>query len=328
MELPDQYSSEESEKKWQEFWEKEKIYSFDPESKAEIFSVDTPPPTVSGKMHLGHALSYAQQDFNVRFQRMLGKNVFFPFGTDDNGLPTERLVEKLKKVQSTSMDRGSFVSLCNATLLEIKPSFVQDWKQIGMSCDFKGFTYSTIDPHCVKTAQHSFLDLFSKGLVYQHEAPSMWCVKCQTAIAQAELDDVSLDSTFNDIIFELSETKETLLIATTRPELLSACVCIFVHPTDERYKHLVGKKAIVPLFRQEVPIIADESANPEKGTGILMICSYGDRYDVDAIRRHSLTPRIVLNRNGRLNDLAQPFAGQKVKDARKAILEELEKQGL
>src|SRR3989338_7249523 len=237
---PKQYDPLIEEKKWQQYWEKNKTYTFNPKSKAKIYSIDTPPPTVSGKMHLGHAFSYSQQDFVVRYHRMKGENVFYPFGTDDNGLPTEKLVEKLKNVKSTRMTRQDFVALCEKTIKEIKPAFINDWKIIGMSCDFSN-TYSTIDKHCITTSQKSFIDLFKKNLVYQQEAPTMLCVQCQTAIAQADLEDKELDSSFNDINFQL-ENGEKITIATTRPELLGACVCIYVHPEDKKHKKVIGKK--------------------------------------------------------------------------------------
>jgi valyl-tRNA synthetase len=172
MEIPKSYDFIEIEKKWVKGWEEGGIFKFDPKSKKPSYSVDTPPPTVSGNMHIGHAMSYSQQDFVVRFWRMYGYNVFFPFGTDDNGLPTERLVERLKNVRSVNMERQEFIQLCNKTIQEIKPDFVQDWKDIGMSCDWKT-TYSTIDPHCIKTSQKSFIDLFNKKLVYQKESPTI-----------------------------------------------------------------------------------------------------------------------------------------------------------
>jgi valyl-tRNA synthetase len=325
MNLPKRYEFKESEKKWQNIWTKGKIYKFNPKSKKKIYSVDTPPPTVSGDMHMGHAFSYSHQDFIVRYHRMKGENVFFPFGTDDNGLPTERLVEKLKKVKHSRMNRSDFVKLSHKTVKEIKPKFIQDWKNIGMSCDFNT-TYSTIDEHCIKTSQKSFIDLHKKKLAYRKDAPTMWCVKCRTAIAQAELEDKELSSTFNDVIFRIGN--EGLTIATTRPELIPACVCIYVHPTDKRYKKYVGKKARVPLFNYEVPIFADKSADPEKGTGVLMICSYGDKFDVEAITKRKLDPRVIINEDGTLNDLAGDYKGLTLKEARKKILEDLEKEEL
>ena len=164
MELPKRYNAQEAEVKWMKFWEKEKIYAFDPESKAEIYSIDTPPPTVSGKMHLGHSFSYAQQDFVVRFQRMLGKNVFYPFGTDDNGLATERMIEKMKNVKGQFMKRKEFVNLCLKTLEEIRPDFVYDWKRIAISADYNVF-YTTINEHCQKISQRSFLEIYKMGRI-------------------------------------------------------------------------------------------------------------------------------------------------------------------
>src|SRR3989344_7880259 len=168
MDIPKNYNPKEAEIKWLEFWEKEKVYAFEPNSKAEIYSVDTPPPTVSGKMHLGHSFSYSQQDFVVRFQRMLGKNIFYPFGTDDNGLATERMIEKMKSVKGQFMKRKEFVELCLKTLEEIRPDFVYDWKRIGISADFSIF-YTTIDRHSQKVSQKSFLGLYNMGRSYRKE---------------------------------------------------------------------------------------------------------------------------------------------------------------
>ncbi|MBS3167300.1 valine--tRNA ligase [Candidatus Woesearchaeota archaeon] len=317
---------QEIEQKWQKYWIDKKLYKFDPKSKKPIYSIDTPPPTVSGAMHIGHAFSYSQQDFIVRYKRMNNFNIFYPFGTDDNGLPTERMVEKMKSVKSTKMSRKDFVELCRNTLKEIKQDFINNWIYIGMSCDFSN-PYSTIDAHSIKTSQKSFIELYKKGLVYKKAAPSIWCVNCQTAIAQAELEDKELSSTFNEIEFKLKDNK-TITISTTRPELLPACVCIFVNPSDKRYKSLIGKKAIVPIFEQEVEIFADPSADINKGTGILMICSYGDRFDVDAIQKKNLKPRVCLTKEGKLNSLAKQFEGLSIRDARKVILEELENKNL
>ncbi len=325
MELPKIYDFKESEEKWKKTWEKDGIYKFDPKSKNKIYSVDTPPPTVSGSMHMGHSFSYSHEDFVVRFQRMNKKNVFFPFGTDDNGLPTEKLVERLKGVKHNSMKRADFVKLCQQTVKEITPDFIQAWKDIGMSCDFDT-TYSTIDEHSIKTSQKSLLDLNKKKLLEQKEAPTMWCVNCQTAIAQAELEDKEFSSTFNDVIFRV-DGKE-IIIATTRPELIPACVCVYVNPKDKRYKNLIGRKAKVPLFDYEVPIFTDESADPEKGSGVLMVCSYGDKYDVEAITKRKLDSRIVFNKDGTMNKLAKNYEGLKIKEARKQILEDLEKEDL
>ncbi|MBU0929842.1 MAG: valine--tRNA ligase [Nanoarchaeota archaeon] len=318
-----QYNFKESEKKWQEFWEKNKIFAFNSKSKKPVYSIDSPPPYISGKMHIGHAFSYSQQDFIMRFRRMFDGNVFCPFGTDDNGLPTERFVEKINKVKSKSMSRADFIELCLKTLKEQTPDFIQDWKNIGFSADYNIY-YSTIDKSTQKISQKSFLDLYNKKEIYKKEFPTLWCIDCQTTVAQAELEDKSLDSTFFTIKFK-SNGKD-LLIATTRPELIPACVSVFVNPNDNRYKNLIGKKAIIPLFNYEVPIIADESADPNKGTGVLMICSYGDKYDAQSINKYNLVPRVIINPDGTIN--FDKYKGLKIKEARKAIIEDLKNANL
>ena len=319
----DNYDAKKVEEKIRKFWDKEKIYKFNPNSKKKIYSIDTPPPTVSGEMHIGHAFSYSQQDFIARFRRMFGLNVFYPFGTDDNGLPTERLVEKLKNVKSKSMKREEFIKLCLKTLKEITPKFIQDWKILGTSADYSLY-YSTIDDNSRKLSQKSFIELCKKGLICKKGFPTLWCPECQTSVAQAELEDKEMPSLFSTLKFKCEE--KDLLIATTRPELLGACVAVFVHPKDKRYAHFIGKKAKVPLFNLEVPIIADESADMEKGTGVLMICSYGDKYDAEAVNKYKLEPRIIFNLDGTLK--IKPYEGLKIREARKKILEDLKEKNL
>ena len=311
------------EKKWKNFWEKNKTFRFDIKSKKPIYSIDTPPPTVSGKMHIGHAFSYSQQDFIVRFRRMFHGSVFYPFGTDDNGLPTERLVEKIKNVKSKEMSRADFIELCLKTLKEITPDFIRDWKDLGISCDYD-ISYSTIDKQTQKISQKSFIELFKKGFIYKKEFPTLWCPECQTAIAQAELEDKQKETLFSTLKFKINN--EDFLIATTRPELLGACVDVFINPKDKRYKNFAGKKAKVPMFNFEVPIIEDESADIEKGSGVLMVCSYGDKFDVDAIQRHKLFPKHILTKDGRLS--IKEYQGLKIKDAKKKILDDLRSQNL
>jgi len=320
------FDFKEVENKWKKYWEKENIFKADL-SKKEIYSIDTPPPTVSGKMHIGHAFSYSQQDFIVRFRRMFlvgkGGSVFYPFGTDDNGLPTERLVEKINNVKSKDMSREDFIQLCIKTLKNVTPDFIQDWKNLGVSCDYN-VSYSTIDDNTRKISQKSFIDLYKKNEIYKKEFPTIWCPECQTPIAQAELEDKEEKSLFSTIKFQC-EGKE-LPIATTRPEMSQACVGVFVNPSDKRYSNLIGKKAKVPLFDFEVPIIADASASIEKGTGVLMICSYGDKYDVDAINKHKLNPKLIFDKSGRIN--SGNYKGLKIREARKKILEDLKKKNL
>jgi valyl-tRNA synthetase len=274
-------------------------------------------------MHIGHAFSYAQQDFIARFRRMFENNIFYPFGTDDNGLPTERFIERINNVKSRDMSRAKFIELCLKTLKKITPVCINDFKILGISADYDIY-YSTIDKNSQKISQKSFIELLKAGRIYKKHFPTIWCPECQTAIAQTELEDKELPSIFSTIKFECGG--KTLPIATTRPELIPACVAIFINPDDEKYKDFVGNKAMVPLFNYEVPIFEDKSADLEKGTGIMMVCSYGDKFDVDAVNRYKLEPRIVFNYDGTLN--VGEYKGMKIREARKKILENLEKAGL
>jgi len=332
LDLPKNYNTAESEKKWSEFWTEKEIYKFDEENsketgknKKEIYSVDTPPPTVSGKMHLGHAFSYAQEDYVVRYHRMKGENVLYPFGTDDNGLPTDKLVEKTKSVRSKDFTREAYRKLALQTVKELKGDFIKDWISLGMSCDFSK-SYSTIDSACQKVGQKSFIDLYKKNLIYRKETPVSWCPMCQTAIAQAEFENIEIQSTFNDIIFHC-EGKE-LIIATTRPELLPACVGIFAHPEDERYKHLKGKNAIVPLFDYEVPIMFDDTVSLDKGTGLMMCCTFGDKEDIEKWFKYDLPLRVVFTKDGKIDSMVKQYAGLSIKDARKQIIADLKEKNL
>lgn len=316
----------EIEKKWQESWIKEKTYSFDPNRRGDIYSIDTPPPTVSGKMHLGHAFSYSQADFIARFKRMSGYNVFYPFGFDDNGLATERLVEKSRNIKAKDFTREEFIKICLDETRKHEETMRNDFASLGLSVDW-GLVYRTIDKLARKVSQKSFLDLYKKGRVYRKEAPSIWCPRCETTLAQAELNDVDLDSTFNDIIFKM-ENGEDLIIATTRPELLPSCVAVFIHPSDERKKELLGKEAIVPLFGFKVPIIEDERVDPEKGTGIVMCCTFGDQTDMEWYFAHNLPLKMSISKDGKMTKLAGKYEGMKIKEARKEIINDLKEAGL
>jgi valyl-tRNA synthetase len=306
-------------------WEKEGVYKFEPKSKKKIFSIDTPPPTVSGRMHIGHACSYSQGDFIARFMRMNGFNVFYPFGTDDNGLPTERLVEKSKGVKAKEMPRQEFIKLCMSFLKEELPAFVQDWKNIGISCDWD-MKYSTIDDDSRKIAQWSFLDLHKKGRMYRKDAPAMWCPECRTGVAQVEVQDKEIDSFFNDIIFKIGN--ENVKVATTRPELLPACVAVFYHPDDARYKKYKGKKAKVPLLNFEVPVMEDKRVDMEKGTGIVMCCTFGDQTDMEWQKAYNLPIKIAILENGKMSYIAGKYEGMFIKEARREILSDLREQRL
>ena len=325
MELSKRYNAYEAEEKWLKYWEKEKIYAFDPDSKAEVYSVDTPPPTVSGKMHLGHSFSYSQEDFVARFQRMLGKNVFYPFGTDDNGLATERMIEKIKNVKGQKMKRKEFVELCLRTLEEIRPDFIYDWKRIGVSADYDVF-YTTINEHSQIISQRSFLELHKMGRIYRKRAPFVWCPECQTAIAQVEMKDSERDSNLVYIKFDTSKNKQ-ISIATTRPELLPACVAIHIHPDDKRFNKLIGAKAKIPFSDRTVTIEANKDVDMEFGSGIVYHCTFGDMDDVRWMEEFNIEPIEILNKDGILNEKAGKFKGLHVKKAREAVIKALEEEG-
>jgi len=313
------------EDKWQKYWERKKTYSFKKSSEKKIFSIDTPPPYISGKMHVGHAASFTQEDIVARFNRMQGKNVFHPFGTDDNGLPTERLVEKTYNIKSKELERKKFIQLCIKLLNKMRREFVSDWKRIGMSCDFEN-TYSTIDDRSRRISQLYFLDLLKKKRIYRAQAPVIWCTNCQTAIAQADLEDVEKPSVFYDIKFRLIDGNNPLIISTTRPELLPSCVAVFVNPDDERYKKKLGKELKVPLFEQTVKILADEHVDQELGSGVVMCCTFGDKQDVEWFKKYNLNLRMSIEKNGNMNKLAGKYSGLSIQTARKEIVSDLKRK--
>ena len=308
-------------KKWQKYWEEKNIYKFDESLRKPVYSIDTPPPTISGKMHIGHAFSYTQTDFIARYKRMKGMNVFYPFGTDDNGLATEKLIQKLKGVSANKMDRGKYIKLCLKTLKEIKPDFVQGWKDMGLSADFD-MTFSSIDEHSRKISQKTFLELYKKGRAYRKESPVLWDIRFQTAIAQAELEGIERNTLMNEIKFKLKEGGE-FIIATTRPELLGACVSVMINPKDPRAKKMIGKTAITPIYNHEVPIIADDKVDLGKGTGILMSCTFGDQTDMEWYKEYNLPLKMVINPDGKMNDNSGKYSGLTIIEARKKIIDDL-----
>ena len=321
------YNPKESEKKYKLYWEKNKIYTFNPNSTKPIYSIDTPPPTVSGKMHIGHAFSYSQQDFVIRYKRMQGYNIFYPFGTDDNGLPTERLIEKEKNITPQKVGRKEFIKICLNTLnKELRPKYIQDWKSIGISCDWSIF-YTTINKHCQKISQKSFIDLYKQKREYRKRTPFMWCPECQTAIAQVELKDKEKESQFVYIKFDTSINKQ-IVIATTRPELMPACIAIHVHPEDKRYKEFINQKAKIPFFNREVKIYANEDVDPDFGSGAVYHCTFGDMDDAEWIEKFKIQPIEIMDKDGTLNEKAGKYQGLNSKQARKALIEDLQKAGL
>ena len=326
MELPKKYDFKESEKKWQEYWEKNNIYKFDPKSKKPTYSIDVPPPYASaGHLHIGHALHYTQFEIIARFRRMAGFNVYFPPCFDNNGLPTEKYVEEKFKISKKDITRAKFRKLCLEESRKVEKAYADRvFKALGHSYDWS-LLYTTIDSDAQKVAQTSFVDLYEKGDCYRSEEPTIWCTKHQTALAQAEVEDLQRTTTLNYINFNLEEG-EKITIATTRPEFLPACVGIFVHPADKRYTNLVGKKAIVPIFNQEVPIMKDEAVDMEFGSGIVMICTFGDTTDIEWWKKHKLPLKICLTPDGKLNSLAKQFEGLSINKAKEEILKELENQ--
>jgi valyl-tRNA synthetase len=326
-EIPEKYDHASVEKRWMEIWEASKVYRWDStKSREHNFVVDTPPPTVSGSLHLGHVFSYTQTDVIARFQRMRGKNISYPMGWDDNGLPTERRVQNVynircnptiaydpswapTKADSNSKDkkpaleisRKNFVEACEQLTLEDEKVFEDLWKQLGLSIDWSR-TYSTVGKHCTRISQLSFIDLVEKKQVYSVEAPTMWDVDFKTAVAQAEIEDREVPGVFHDIQFGV-EGGGSFTIATTRPELLPACIAVVAHPDDSRYKPLFGKYAVTPLFHGRVPILASEHADPEKGSGILMVCTFGDAQDVEWWKRSGQPAKPIISAKGTMREI-------------------------
>ncbi|HDM22583.1 MAG TPA: valine--tRNA ligase, partial [Methanomicrobia archaeon] len=321
-----EYKPGEIEEKIQRFWEEKRIYKFDLQSEKPIFSIDTPPPTFSGEIHMGHAMSYSQAEFMARYKRMRGYNVFYPMGFDDNGLPTERLVEKKYGVNIEEIGREKFVKLCLEETKIGREKYRDIWTKLGISVDWD-LSYSTINNHCQRLAQISFIELYKMGRLERKKEPVIWCPHCKTAIAQAELEDKEEDTFLNTIIFKTEDGKD-LQIATTRPEFLPSCVGVVVHPSDERYKDLIGKYAVVPIFGNRVKIIADHRVDREFGTGIVMICTFGDKTDIEWWKDYNLDLIISINKDGTMNEKAGKFKGMSLKEAREAILKELESKNL
>ena len=371
-ELPKKYDTAATEKRWQEHWLEAGTYHWDESApRDETYVIDTPPPTVSGHLHMGHVFSYCQADFVARYQRMKGKTVFYPMGFDDNGLPTERLVEKSTKKRAVDFaSREEFIEACMEVSAESRKAYRALFQSTALSVDWNQ-EYHTVSEESRKISQLSFLDLFEKSHVSRKLEPMLWDPVDQTAIAQAEVEDKELPSHFCDIKFaidhsplvgesekssgaqadrvggnaESSESPPTesaiasstppqggsefLVIATTRPEMIPACVGIFYHPDDTRYQHLKGKHAVTPLFGVKVPILEDDSVEMDKGTGIMMCCTFGDEADIEKWRKHELELKLILNKYGKIDFEGAPewMANKKAKMAREEIIKQLEASG-
>ena len=317
--MPEKPSVDGIEVKWQEAWEEQGTYRFDrSKTRDQIYSIDTPPPTVSGSLHVGHVFSYTHTDTIARYQRMRGREVFYPMGWDDNGLPTERRVQNYFGVrceptlpydpafvppespgkQQLPISRSNFVRLCEQLTVDDEKAFEQLWRRLGLSVDWS-HTYQTIDERARAVSQRAFLRNLSRGEAYQAEAPTLWDVTFRTAVAQAELEDRERDSAYHAVTFHRPDG-ETITIDTTRPELIPACVALVAHPDDSRFQPLFGTSVRTPIFNVEIPVVAHELADPEKGTGVAMICTFGDVTDVTWWRELDLPTRAIIGRDGRV----------------------------
>ena len=307
-------------------WAESQVYKFDGAGSDPIYAIDTPPPTVSGSLHLGHIFSYTQLDAIARYRRMNGYEVFFPMGFDDNGLPTEKFAERLLGTSITSGTVTQPASEIRQAALTAEADFERLWKRVGLSVDWE-LKYSTISDHSQRISQASFLDLHKKNLVYRSRSPSLWCYTCNTAVAQAEIDDQERPSVMYTLPF-LSDHQDELLIGTTRPELLAACVAVLVNPLDPRYKTFIGRRITVPYYDLKVPVIASDEAEIDKGTGAVMVCTFGDTSDIRWWRTHELPLRELLAPDGTMLAAAGPLSGMHITRARGRILDVLRDRGL
>ncbi|MCL5009642.1 MAG: valine--tRNA ligase [Candidatus Parvarchaeota archaeon] len=304
-------------------------YAFDKSSKLDVFSMDTPPPYTSGKTwHLGAVAHYSQIDMIARSQRMLGKEVLFPVGMDRNGIPVERYAEKTYGVSMASAGREKFLFMCKTALDDLETSMIKILHDIGYSADFENIYRTDSDEYRAFT-QATFIEHWKSKRIYKGKRPSNYCIDCGTTIADAEIEYVDLPSKLVYIKFSLKGGDKSLSIATTRPELLGACRAVMVNPTDERYKDLIGKSVTVPLYGYDIRVIEDESAKPEFGSGVVMICSYGDYNDVLLFKKFGLDEKILIDTSGKMNENAgESLSGLTVKEARKKIVEILKEKGL
>jgi valyl-tRNA synthetase len=340
MRVPEKPSLDGLEAKWGEWWEAAGTYRFDRSKRRdEIFSIDTPPPTASGALHVGHVCSYTHTDLIARYQRMRGRMVFYPMGWDDNGLPTERRVQNYFGVRCdpslpndpefdvdaldrpegelVAVSRPNFIELCERLTREDEKAYEDTFRLLGLSVDWTQ-TYTTIDERSRRASQRAFLRLFERGLAYQVEAPTMWDVDFQTAVAQAEIQDREIAGTYHRVRFDRADGSGSIEIETSRPELIPACVAIVVNPSDDRFRDVVGGTVMTPLFGAEIPIVAHELADPEKGTGAAMICTFGDVTDVTWWRELRLPARVVVQRDGTIAPSRWGEAGWESRDVEAA----------
>ena len=333
--VPEKPGLEGLEDKWTARWEAGGTYRFDRAAPREaVYAIDTPPPTVSGSLHVGHVFSYTHTDVIARFRRMRGQAVFYPMGWDDNGLPTERRVQNYYGVRCDpslpydasfvppdapaktpiSISRPNFVELCERLTVEDERAFERLWRHLGLSVDWS-LTYATISRQARRVSQLAFLRSLARGEAYQLEAPTLWDVDFRTAVAQAELEDREMPGAYHRVRFAAAEGDGQIEIETTRPELIPACVALVAHPDDPRYQPWFGREVLTPLFQVPVPVRAHHLADPEKGSGIAMICTFGDVTDVTWWRELSLPVRAILQPNGALRPLTWGAPGWESRDA-------------
>lgn len=320
--MASKYNHQESEKKRQSYREENQIFAFSKDENKPVYSIDTPPPTVSGKIHIGHIFSYTQAEIIARFKRMSGFNVFYPMGYDNNGIPTEQLVEKELGINIKDVERKDFIEKCLEVADKYKIKYENLWKSLWLSVD-RQRCYTTISPEVQQFVQQTFVKLYNEWHIVFKEFPALRCTKMQTTLAQAETEEKEFSEFFNYLNFTL-DCGSKLVIATTRPELLPACVAVFVHPDDKRFEKYVGKTITTPLG-VSVPVLADDKVKMDKGTGVVMCCSYGDETDVYRVKKHDLWEKIVIDRYGKmLNTWVPEIDGLKISEAREKMMEILE----
>jgi valyl-tRNA synthetase len=325
VEVPKDYNHE-KEIKWQEIWQQKDLYQFDPDESRPPYIIDTPPPYPTGSIHIGHVLNWLYMDLLARWKRMQGYSVLFPQGWDCHGLPTEVKVEEIHGIKKNDVPREEFRQMC----IDLTRANIQGMKtqmqRMGYSQDWNR-EYVTMTPEYKAKTQLSFLKMYHEGLIYRAVHPVNWCPRCETAIAFAEVDYKKNETFLNYLEFPSNNDESCVPIATTRPELLAACVAVVVHPDDERYQHLTGQKVKVPLFNREVEIITDEEVDPEFGTGAVMICTFGDKTDVMWVNRYNLDIIEAINEQGIMQDVCGKYAGLTLAECKEAIVEDLDKEG-
>ncbi len=315
-------------------WKNAELFKFNKEIKKPIYSIDTPPPYINSPIHMGHATTYCFMDMFARYKRMKGFQVIFPLGLDRNGLPIEMGAEKKYKISAFHMSREKFIGYCKKLLEETSDLSTGTFAKMGISftsykeSDDIGAMYKTDSPEYRSLTQQTFLELYKKGLAYESARINNWDPKLRTTIADSEIEYREVNSTFNDIKWKIKDSNEEIIIGTTRPELMCSCKMVIYNPEDKRYQHLEGKTTITPIFGIEVPIKSHPSADIEKGTGLVMMCSAGDTTDIQFFREQGLKPKISINIEGKMNSNAGKYEGLKVKEARKEILEDLRKAEL